>query len=62
MCAHTRVFYYRNIPSLGGGVGYGAEAEDCFVIDESDLEGAGLDAGARAGLRRPLDNVGTAPS
>ena len=42
-------------------MGYGAEAEDCWVIDEGDLETAGLDAGARAELRRPLDNVGTAP-
>lgn len=42
----------RNIPSLGGGVGYGAEAEDCWFIDEDDIPD---------GVLRPLDSCFTAP-
>jgi hypothetical protein len=42
----------RNIPSLGGGVGYGADAEDCWLIEEKDLPG---------GLVKPLDVKATAP-
>jgi hypothetical protein len=46
--------YYsqRNIPSNGGGVGYGADAVDCWWIDEEDLP---------EGLGRPLDFVQNAP-
>ena len=42
----------RNIPSLGGGVGYGAEAEDCWFIDDDDIPD---------GVLRPLDSCFTAP-
>lgn len=47
----------RCIPSLGGGQGYGAEAEDTWLIaDPSDV--ALL---AQAQCRTPVDTVGTAP-
>ena len=45
-----------NIPSLGGGVGYGAEAEDCWLVERSDLPES-----VWAALRLPIDTVGTAP-
>lgn len=45
--------YYsqRNIPSLGA-TGYGAEAEDCWLIEEKDIP---------EGVGRPLEFTATAP-